>query len=174
MLGIIANFLHTGQLQKASEWLHSESVLDEDLRKINNHQEIFVLGFKATLHLREGFEDGALEVANKTLDRVQDTLQSGMPHNVMPLWKTIEVHLTLLEHNQQLGNDRKVAQLHQLCKKDLEVFSQYIMVFPLMEIAYLVYWSRHAFLSSGDEEKVLGGEKSINPNLKNKNDCIVP
>jgi len=85
-----------------------------------------MLGFKASVLLREGLEDGALEVSKEALQLLkvffffqfevlcssccfntvytfQKTSSQGMPHNVLPLQLIMEVQLTLLEKHQRVS-----------------------------------------------------------------------
>ena len=160
MLGMVANSQHAGDYELAAEWLGRIAVLNEDLCAVNNHQEIFALGFTALQHLRQGLEDGALAVADRTLERMLETTRSGMPHNVLPMLKVLEVHLSLLERAlgspTTAGEAAAAATAERLLKsiqKDFGLLRQFTAFFPVMESAYLLFEGRYAFLVNGNEEK---------------------
>jgi len=158
MLGMVANFQQAGQYETAAQWLASIKALDEDLRTVNNHQEIFLLGFTALQHLREGLEDGALAVADRTFERMAETTRSGMPHNVLPMLHVLEVHLTLLESTLRGSGADKAALTGRLVKsvqKDLVLMQQFTAFFPVMQSSGLIFEGRFHYLVHGSEDKAL-------------------
>jgi len=158
MLGMVANFQQVGQYETAAQWLASIKALDEDLRTVNNHQEIFLLGFTALQHLRQGLEDGALAVADRTFERMAETTRSGMPHNVLPMLHVLEVHLTLLESILRGSGVDKAALIERLVKsvqKDLGLMQQFTAFFPVMQSSGLIFEGRFHYLVHGSEEKAL-------------------
>jgi tetratricopeptide (TPR) repeat protein len=108
MLGLVANHQHAGDYEGAAAWLERIARADrEDPGAVNAHQELFTLGFTALQYLRQGLEDGALEVADRTLARMLETTRSGMPHNVLPMLGVAEVHLCLLEHRMRAARSTR-------------------------------------------------------------------
>jgi len=157
VLGMIANSKWVGDFEKGLEWIQIYNTLVEEA-KGNEHQATFLIGFKAVLLLRVGLEDGALEVANQGLELLKKTVNSGMPHNVLPLQNIIEVHLTLLEKYQRMDSEyaqKAVEELQTRCKEGLELMHQSVILFSIMRPMYYLYKGRLIHLTTGNVQKAI-------------------
>ena len=160
LVGQVGNLMHLGETDKAFEWLQVYAALLEEPQPqssqpaiASSHQQLFLLGFKASLHLREGHEERALEVANQALEFLKANAHDGMPHNVLPLQKILDVHLALLEKFQHQEGDHAaemVRTLEALCREDLELMQRSIVLFSLMRPLYHLYAGRFGYLTTGN------------------------
>lgn len=116
---------------------------------------MFTLGFRAIIHLRDNFEEGALEVSDNALTRLREP-HSAMPHNVLPLQKLLEVHLTLLERYQRDEREhgrRVVARCLAAIREELAMYRQFVTLFPLMHGSLLIYEARFLGLIRKDSRE---------------------
>jgi len=156
-LGIIANSKWLGDFEKGLEWIQIYNTLVEEAKE-NEHQATFLIGFKAILLLRVGLEDGALEVASQGRELLKKTVNSGMPHNVLPLQNILEVHLALLEKYQKMEGEYAeslVCQILKECQEELEMMHQSVILFSIMRPMYYLYHGRFIYLTTRNAQKAI-------------------
>lgn len=153
LLGTAANLAQEGRHDQASEYLDRAAAVED---VTNAHQLMFALGFRAHINLREGYEEGALDVAERTISKLKAPTAAAAPHNVLPLHKLLDVHLTLLEQYQ--GNDSPHAKaVIKRCvegiNEELTLYRQFIVRIPLMRCGLHICEGRFAALYQNQNER---------------------